>query len=263
MISWSWDCVREDFFLERIRWDDRFGWPLEINIVNMGLHAHPERKPLSYESRVAIRNLFPLIGLAFVVVLWLWDGCFKSRGFFYLDNQQVFLAVNICLQCTNYSGDLALPEGGLYYSVTAAYRVMLLLCCIVIATFYYLITMLREGDIYFLLFFSVSLGENKIQYFRSLLPPPPPPKKNSLGKVNGIILCIDIYPRNFNPIFCLRSKIWLRQCYSNLCFWTDIRIDKRCKFTPIPHATVYGVVRAWARKTTALPSRQLAYQQAP
>lgn len=178
MISWSWDCVREDFFLERIRWDDRFGWPLEINIVNMGLHAHPERKPLSYESRVAIRNLFPLIGLAFVVVLWLWDGCFKSRGFFYLDNQQVFLAVNICLQCTNYSGDLALPEGGLYYSVTAAYRVMLLLCCIVIATFYYLITMLREGDIYFLLFFSVSLGEKKIQYFRSLLPhPPTPPKK--------------------------------------------------------------------------------------
>lgn len=177
MISWSWDCVREDFYLERIRWDDRFGWPLEINIVNMGLHAHPERKPLSYESRVAIRNLFPLIGLAFVVVLWLWDGCFKSRVFFYLDNQQVFLAVNICLQCTNYSGDLALPEGGLYYSVTAAYRVMLLLCCIVIATFYYLITMLREGDIYFLLFFSVSLGEKKIQYFRSLLPHPPTPQK--------------------------------------------------------------------------------------
>lgn len=183
MISWSWDCVREDFFLERIRWDDRFGWPLEINIVNMGLHAHPERKPLSYESRVAIRNLFPLIGLAFVVVLWLWDGCFKSRVFFYLDNQQVFLAVNICLQCTNYSGDLALPEGGLYYSVTAAYRVMLLLCCIVIATFYYLITMLREGDIYFLLFFSVSLGEKKIFNISDLSSHPPPPKKNSLGKV--------------------------------------------------------------------------------
>lgn len=176
MISWSWDCVREDFFLERIRWDDRFGWPLEINIVNMGLHAHPERKPLSYESRVAIRNLFPLIGLAFVVVLWLWDGCFKSRVFFYLDNQQVFLAVNICLQCTNYSGDLALPEGGLYYSVTAAYRVMLLLCCIVIATFYYLITMLREGDIYFL-FFSVSLGEKKFSIFQISPPPPPTPQK--------------------------------------------------------------------------------------
>lgn len=176
MISWSWDCVREDFFLERIRWDDRFGWPLEINIVNMGLHAHPERKPLSYESRVAIRNLFPLIGLAFVVVLWLWDGCFKSRVFFYLDNQQVFLAVNICLQCTNYSGDLALPEGGLYYSVTAAYRVMLLLCCIVIATFYYLITMLREGDIYFL-FFSVSLGEKNFSIFQISPPPPPTPQK--------------------------------------------------------------------------------------
>lgn len=176
MISWSWDCVREDFFLERIGWDDRFGWPLEINIVNMGLHAHPERKSLSYESRVAVRNLFPLIGLAFVVVLWLWDGCFKSRFFFYLDNQQVFLAVNICLQCTNYSGGLALPEGGLYYSVTAAYRVMLLLCCIVIATFYYLITMLREGDqIYsLLLFFFHLLGVKKI----NISDPPPQKKRN-------------------------------------------------------------------------------------
>lgn len=92
----------------------------------------------------------------------------------------MFLAVNICLQCTNYSGDLALPEGGLYYSVTAAYRVMLLLCCIVIATFYYLITMLREGDIYFLLFFSVSLGE---KIFFNISDLSPPPKKNSLGKV--------------------------------------------------------------------------------
>lgn len=85
----------------------------------------------------------------------------------------MFLAVNICLQCTNYSGDLALPEGGLYYSVTAAYRVMLLLCCIVIATFYYLITMLREGDIYFLLFFSVSLGEKFFFNISDLSPPPP------------------------------------------------------------------------------------------
>lgn len=91
----------------------------------------------------------------------------------------MFLAVNICLQCTNYSGDLALPEGGLYYSVTAAYRVMLLLCCIVIATFYYLITMLREGDIYFLLFFPFHLAKKKNLIFQ-ISPPAPtphPPKK--------------------------------------------------------------------------------------
>lgn len=175
MISWSWDCVREDFFLERIRWDDRFGWPLEINIVNMGLHAHPERKPLSYESRVAIRNLFPLIGLAFVVVLWLWDGCFKSRGFFYLDNQQVFLAVNICLQCTNYSGDLALPEGGL---------VLLLhiesCCCFVALSLQHFIILLQcwEKVIYiFFFFFPFHLAKKKIKYFRSLLPHPPTPQK--------------------------------------------------------------------------------------
>lgn len=139
-------------------------------------------------------------------------------------------------------------------------------CCFVALSLQHFIILLQcwEKVIYiFFFFFPFHLVKKKIQYFRSLLPHPPPPKKNSLGKVNGIILCIDIYPRNFNPIFCLRSKIWLRQCYSNLCFWTDIRIDKRCKFTPIPHAAVYGVVRAWARKTTALPSRQLAYQQAP
>lgn len=101
-------------------------------------------------------------------------GVLNPGFFFYLDNQQVFLAVNICLQCTNYSGGLALPEGGLYYSVTAAYRVMLLLCCIVIATFYYLITMLREGDqIYsLLLFFFHLLGVKKIN-----ISDPPPQKK--------------------------------------------------------------------------------------
>lgn len=138
-------------------------------------------------------------------------------------------------------------------------------CCFVALSLQHFIILLQcwEKVIYIFFFFPFHLVKKKFQYFRSLLPHPPPPKKNSLGKVNGIILCIDIYPRNFNPIFCLRSKIWLRQCYSNLCFWTDIRIDKRCKFTPIPHAAVYGVVRAWARKTTALPSRQLAYQQAP
>lgn len=35
---------------------------------------------------------------------WQCEECFKSGRFFYLDYQQVFLAVNICLQCTNYRG---------------------------------------------------------------------------------------------------------------------------------------------------------------
>lgn len=109
----------------------------------------------------------------------------------------MFLAVNICLQCTNYSGGLALPEGGLYYGVTAAYRVMLLLCCIVIATFYYLITMLREGDIFSSSFFSVLLGVKKI----NISDLSPPKKKIIRQSKTGLFYVLICTLGNFSLIF--------------------------------------------------------------
>lgn len=175
MISWSWDCVREDFFLERIRWDDRFGWPLEINIVNMGLHAHPERKPLSYESRVAIRNLFPLIGLAFVVVLWLWDGCFKSRGFF-------TWIINRCFwQWTSVCSVPIIVETWPYQRGDCIIVLLLHIescCCFVALSLQHFIILLQcwEKVIYiFFFFFPFHLAKKFFLIFQ--ISPPPPQKK--------------------------------------------------------------------------------------
>lgn len=135
-------------------------------------------------------------------------------------------------------------------------------CCFVALSLQHFIILLQCWErVIYIFFFFFRFTWHKKKFNLSDLPPPK--KKFIRQSKTGLFYVLIFTLETLTRFFCLRSKIWLRQCYSNLCFWTDIRIDKRCKFTPIPHAAVYGVVRAWARKTTALPSRQLAYQQAP